>query len=133
MEISLPVAAFVEEVSFNLAGAGARDGPAIDTRDWSGSTMPDYGDGRKSGFPFLDGALLAPGNASLILQYAVPTFPIVEPIALTFSNFQTIGAVAGVWTPFSFRVTARFARLRVVDTSGAANNGIYLVAFLRGA
>lgn len=133
MEINCPVAAFVEEVSFDLLAAAARNGPAIDTRDWLGSTMPDYGDGRKFGFPFLDGAILAPGNASLILQYAVPTFPIVEPIALTFSNFQTVGVLAGQWTGFSFRVTARFARLRVLDTSGAANNGIYLVAFLRGA
>lgn len=133
MEIECPVSAFVEEVSFNLAGAGARNGPSVDTRDWLGATLPDYGDGRKFGLPFLDGAILAPGNASLILQYGVPTFPIAEPIAITFSNFQTVGVLAGQWTGFSFRVTARFGRLRVVDTSGAANNGIYLVAFLRGA
>jgi len=133
METSVPVAGLVEEVSFNLAGAASRDGDSIDTRDWFGSTMPDYSDNRKFGFPLLDGAILAPGNANLILQLAVPTFPIAEPPVLAFSNFQTVGVLAGQWVQFSFRVTARFARLRVTDTSGVANNGIYLVAALRGA
>jgi len=133
ISISAPVNAFVEEVSFNLGAGASRDGLTIDTRDWSGSTQPDFGDNRQFGFPFLDGAIRPPGVASLILQYAVPTLPIAEPPALAFSNFQTVAAPAATWTPFSFRITARFARLQVLDTSGAANNGIYLVAFLRGA
>lgn len=133
MEISIPVNAFVEEVSFDLLAAASRNGPAIDTRDWFGSTQPDFGDNRQFGFPYLDGVIRPPGNASVILQYAVPAFPIAEPPALVFSNFLTTAAPAGTWTSFSFRITARFARLQILDTSGAANNGIYFVAFLRGA
>lgn len=133
METSLPVAAFVEEVTFNLAAGVSRDGPTIDTRDWVGSTLPDFSEDRQFGFPFLDGAIQPPGNANVILQYAVPTFPIAEPPALTFTDAQIVGAAAAAWTTFSFRLLARFARLRVTDASGAANNGIYLVAFLRGA
>ena len=133
METSVPVSAFVEEVSFNLGAGASRNSLTIDTRDWFGSTQSDFGDNRQFGFPLLDGVLLAPGNASIVLQYAVPTFPIAEPPALTFSTFSTIAAAAGAWTPFSIRITARFARLQILDTSGGANNGIYLVAFLRGA
>lgn len=133
METSLPAGAILEEVSFDLGAGASRDGQAFDTRDWFGSTQPDFGDDRDFGFPFVDGAIRPPGAASLILQYAIPTFPIAEPPALTFTDFQVIAAPGGAWTPFSIRVTARFARLRVTDTSGAANNGIYLVSFLRGA
>lgn len=133
MEISVPVNAFVEEVSFNLSANASRNGLTIDTRDWFGSTQADFGDNRQFGFPFLDGAILAPGNANVLLQYAIPTFPIAEPPALAFTTFATIGALGGAWAPISFRLTARFARLQVLDTSGVANNGIYLVSFLRGA
>lgn len=133
METNVPAAAFVEEVSFNLGAGASRNGLTIDTRDWFGSTQADFGDNRQFGFPFLDGVLRPPGNASLILQYAVPTFPIAEPPVLAFSNFLTVAAPAAVWTAFNFRITARFARIQILDTSGAANNGIYLVAFLRGA
>lgn len=128
-----PIAAFIEEVSFNLAGAGARNGPTLDTRDWSGSTMPNFGVDRKFGFPILDAAILPPGNCNVILQLAVPTFPIAEPPVLAFTDAQITGAPGGAWTTLSFRISARFARLRVLDTSGAANNGIYLVSFIRGA
>lgn len=133
METEVPVSAFVEEVSFNLGAGASRNGLTIDTRDWFGSTQGDFSDNRQFGFPFLDGAIRPPGNASVILQYAVPTFPIVEPPALAFTNFQIVAAPGGAWTGFSFRITARFARLQILDTSGVANNGIYLVAFLRGA
>jgi hypothetical protein len=128
------VGAFLEpDVSFDLLGGASRDGATFDTRDWFGSTQPDFADSRQFGFPFVDGVIRPPAAVSLILQYAVPTFPIAEPPVLTFSNFLTLAAPGGAWTPFSFRVTARFGRLVVTDTSGAPNNGIYLVAFLRGA
>jgi hypothetical protein len=129
----LPSAAFYEEVGFSLGAGASRIGPVLDTADWYGSTQPDFTENRQFGFPLLDGVIHPPGNCNLILQYGVPTFPIAEPPVLSMSNYQTIGAPAATWTPFSFRVTARFARIQVVDTSGAANNGIYFVAFIRGA
>lgn len=133
METLLPVAAFVEEVSVNLGAGATRVGPTIDTRDWLGSTMPDFGTNRQAGFPILEGAVRPPGSLNVNIRYAVPTFPIAEPPVLTFSTFQTIAAPAASWTPISLRLTARFAQVQLEDTSGAANNGIYAVFFLRGA
>lgn len=126
-----PVSNFPEEVVFNLAGTGSRNGPTIDTRDWYGGSQSDFGT-RHFGFPFLDAAILAPGNANLILQYATNTTPGVEPPALTFSDFLIVGAVAGAWGVIDGkRLHARWVRVRVVDTSGVANNGIYLVYHVR--
>lgn len=135
MAISIvPTAAFVEEVSFDLLALASRSGPTIDTRDWTGSTQPDFTENRQFGFPLLEGVIRpAVGNVNLVLEYGLPTFPIAEPPVLAFSPFATIGAAVGAWTPLSFRVTSRFARLTVTDTSGGANAGVYLVAFLRGA
>ena len=76
----------------------------------------------------------APGNCSVNIQLATPAVtPPAEPPVLTFSTWQTVAAAAGAWTPISFRIPARFGRVQFVDTSGAANNGIYSVVFLRGA
>jgi len=131
-----PVGDLIEEVSFNLVALDSRNGVVIDGRDWYGSSMGDFSDNRKPGFPLLDVAVFPPlvpaGSVSLIVQYAVPTFPIAEPPVLTFSNFQTIAVPGGTWGALSLRLTARFARVRITDTSNAANNGIYLVYFLRG-
>lgn len=129
----VPVGAFVEETSFNLLALASRNGPTLDTKDWAGSTMPNFGTDRKFGFPILDGGIRPPGNCNIVLQYAVPTFPVLEPPVLTWSNGVVIGAPAATWTTFSFRISVRFARIQIVDTSGAANNGIYLVTFIRGA
>lgn len=133
MAINASVSAFLEEVSFNLGAGATHTSPTVDGKDWLGSTMPDFSDNRKFGYPILEGVVNPPGNCNLVLQYAVPTFPIAEPPVLAFSTFQTVGAPGGAWTQFSFRVGARFSRLQVVDTSGAANNGIYFCAFIRGA
>jgi hypothetical protein len=127
-----PVGDLLEEVAFNLAAGASRDGRTIDGRDWYGSAMADFTDNRKPGFPLLDLAIRPPGNASVIVQYAVPTFPLAEPPALTFTDFLTVAVPAGTWGTLALRLTARFSRVRILDTSGAANNGIYLVYFLRG-
>lgn len=127
----------VPDVSFSLGPGGIQNFNTLDAQDWKGSTIPNFGDPRKFGWPWLDGVIqthpTTGGNANLNLQYAVPTFPIAEPPVLTFSTFQTIAVPKGAWTPFSIRITARFSRLQVVDVSGVANGTIYLVAFIRGA
>jgi hypothetical protein len=133
-----PVGAFVDaDVSFSLGPGGIRNFAVLDTRDWFGSTQPDFSENRQFGFAWFEGVIqthpTTGGNAQLNLQYAVPTFPITEPPVLTFSTYQTIAVPKGAWTVFSFRITARFARLQVVDVSGLANGTIYLVSFIRGA
>ncbi len=127
-----PVGDLLEEVSFNLGAGASRDGVVIDGRDWYGSAMADFSDNRKPGFPILDLAIRPPGAVNVIVQHAVPDFPIAEPPVLTFTNFQTTAVPGATWGTPSLRLTARFARVRILDTSGAANNGIYLVYFLRG-
>lgn len=131
MEKVAPLGALIEEFSTNLAAGGTRNGPTIDSRDWYGSTQANFGT-RKFGFPVLD-LLIRPatGNVNVNVQYAVPTFPIAEPPVLTFSTFQTLGALAGAWTPLTLRITARFWRIQLEDTSGALNSGIYWVYFVR--
>lgn len=136
MEINIltPAGAFVEEVQFNLGALTSRNGPTIDTRDWFGSTQADFTENRQFGFPLLDGVVRPPGNLNVNLQVGIPTFPIAEPPAFgSFLTILTIGAPAGVPTPIQFRIPSRFLRLQFTDTSGAANNGIYHVLFLRGA
>jgi hypothetical protein len=128
-----PVGDLLEEVSFNLLAGTSRDGRVIDGRDWYGSAMADFTDNRKPGFPLLDLAIIAPGAVSVIVQHAVPVFPIAEPPVLTFLDFLTTAVPALTWGTLAIRLTARFSRVRILDTSGAANNGIYLVYFLRGA
>ncbi|MGH7259971.1 MAG: hypothetical protein ACREI9_04735 [Nitrospiraceae bacterium] len=127
-----PVGDLLEEVSFNLGAGAGRNGVAIDGRDWYGSSMADFTDNRKPGFPLLDLAIRPPGTVSVIVQYAVPTFPIAEPPVLAFTDFLVTGVPAATWGTVSIRLQARFSRVRILDTSGAANNGIYLVYFLRG-
>lgn len=132
MRYTAPIGAILEEAIFNLGAGASRNGVTLDTRDWFGSTMPDFADNRKFGFPLLDLAIRAPGNANVNVQYGQPAVVGAEPPALTWNTFSTTGAAAGAWTPLTLRITARFARVQVVDTSGAANNGIYLVYFARG-
>lgn len=121
-----PVSQLIEEVNFNLGALGSRNGPDIDTRDWYGGSQPDFTNTRKFGFPWLDGVIKPPGNVNVIIQYAVNTTPGVEPPTLTYSDFLLIGVAAGAWGSFNHRMLSRFCRVRVVDTSNAANNGIYL-------
>ena len=124
----------IEEVRFSLAGGATRQGAAIiDSRDWAGSGQADFGD-RRTGFPLLDVAVLAPGNINIVLNYAIVAVPGAEPPVLTFSARSTTAVVGAAWGFLEGqRITARFARLDITDTSGVANNNIYLVYFVRGA
>jgi len=129
---TVPVGALVEEVSFNLLALATREGVTIDGKDWYGSAQDDFGDDRKAAWPFLDVTIRPPGNVNVHLQYAVPDFPIAEPPVLNFTTFQTIGVAGGTWGSLVRRLEARFARIQVEDTSGAANDAIYLATLVRG-
>lgn len=128
----VPVGALIEEVSFNLAALATRNGVVIDGKDWYGSAQLDFGDDRKTAWPFLDLVIRPPGNVNVNLQFAVPTFPIAEPPVLTFTTFLTVGVAGGTWGSIARRLEARFARVQIEDTSNAANNAIYLAYFMRG-
>lgn len=121
---SYPVANTIEAVVFSLAALASRDGPILDTKDWSLGELGQFTDTRKSGWPFLEGAILPPGNVNVIIRLGTT--------AGVFSDWLTIAAPAGAWTPIreagfqAVRIPARFCRVRVTDTSNAANNGIDL-------
>lgn len=126
-----PLGALIEEASIDLLASATRNGPTIDGRDWSGSTQANFGT-RKFGFPILDLCVRpANGNVNVNVQFGLPTFPIAEPPVLAFTTFQTVGALVGAWTPLTLRVTTRFWRVQLEDTSGAANDAVYLVYFVR--
>lgn len=122
----------VEEDQFSLEAGASRDRQDVDTRDWMGSRMPDFGFDRDFGWPLLDVAIRPPGNLDLFVQYGVPTFPIAEPPAVVYTTAITLAVAGGTWGRIEGqRITARFFRLRVTDTSGAPNNNIYIVWFVR--
>lgn len=123
-----------EEVQFDLGAGATRDSTVIiDTRDWKGSTQADFGFNRTAAWPLLDLAVLPPGAVDIEIQYANPNFPIAEPPVLNWTTAVTQAVGAGVWGRVAgHRITARFMRIRITDTSGAPNNGIYLVWSVRG-
>lgn len=130
----IPAGALIEEASFNLGALASRNGVTVDGKSWAGSAQVDFGDNRKPAWPFLDFAIRPPGNVNVNLQYAthVPTAPVTEPPALTFTTFFTLAVTGGTWGTLERRLPARFSRIQVVDTSNAANNGIYIAHFIRG-
>lgn len=127
-----PVGVTVEEViGFNLAAGAHRDGPAIDTQDWYGSLQGNYAVARASGFPFLDLFIRAPGSVQVILRHGVNTGTMTVP-AITYYNGPTWGFLGGqVGLIRRERLAARFVQVRVLNTYGQDNNGIYLVYFVR--
>lgn len=115
---SYPIANTIEETTFNLTALASRDGPVLDLKDWTGAELAQYSDARKTGWPLLDLAIRPPGNVNVIVQLGTG--------AATFFDWLLVGAPASAWTPIRERTPGRFARVRVTDTSNAANNGIYL-------
>lgn len=128
----VPVGALIEEVVFNLAAFASREGVTIDGKDWYGSNQAEFADDRKAAWPFLDVVIRPPGNVNVNVQFATTPIPAAEPPVLTFTTWRTVGVAGGVWGDASIRVAARYWRVQVVDTSGAANNGIYFAYFVRG-
>lgn len=115
---SYPVANTIEEATFNLTALASRDGPVLDLKDWHGGNLAQYSDARKTGWPLLDFAIRPPGNVNVIVQLGTA--------AATVFDWFTQGVVGGTWGEIRIRIPGRFARVRVTDTSNAANNGIYL-------
>lgn len=115
---SYPVANTIEEPTFNLAALASRDGPVLDLKDWFGAELGQFTDTRKSGWPLLDLTIRPPGNVNVIVQLGTA--------AATFFDWFTQGVVGGTWGEIRIRIPGRFARVRVTDTSNAANNAIYL-------
>lgn len=118
MQQAVPVANTIEDATFSLVALASRDGPIIETKDWTMGDLPQFSDTRKTGWPILDIAILAPGNANVIVRVSFD--------AATFLDWQVMAAVGGSPGVFSLRIPAHFARVRVTDTSNAANNGIRL-------
>lgn len=129
--LSHPAGARVEDVLFNLTALSTRNGKTIDTSDWAGAQQADFADLRAFGFPLLDIAVRSVGALQVNVQYAVPTDPEAQPPTLAFSNVFTFALPAASWLSQTIRITARYARIQVVDTSNAVNNGNYLVSWLR--
>lgn len=128
-----PVGDRYEEVVFNLGALGTRNGKTVDSNDWAGAHAADYSVTIAVGFPWLDAAVIAPGAIQLVLQFGQAADPTVEPGVLTFTTAAVIAVVGGVWGELPRRrLSARYARINIVDTSNAANNGIYLVTYVRG-
>lgn len=128
----VPVGALVEEVVFNLGALASREGVTIDGKDWYGSTQAQFTDDRKAAWPFLDVAIRPPGNVNVNVQFATTPIPAAEPPVLTFTIERTVGVAGGTWGGVVIRVPTRFWRVQVVDTSNAANDGIYMAYFVRG-
>lgn len=116
-EQSYPIANTIEEATVALGALASRDGPVIDTKDWYGAELAQFSDARKTGWPLLDLAVRPTGNANVIIQLGVDD--------ATFTDWLLTAAAAGAWTPIRERIPGRFARVRLVDTSNAANS-IYL-------
>ena len=127
-----PAGTKIEEVLFNLTALATRNGRDCDTLDWVGGQQGDFADLRTTGWPLLDVAVRSVGALQINIQYAVPTDPEVQPPTLTYTTVSTVAVVAASWGEVKgFRVTARYVRVSITDTSNAANNGNYLVAWLR--
>ena len=119
MQQSYPIANTIEEATFNLTALASRDSPIVDLKDWYAAELGEYSDARKTGWPLYDLAIRPPaGNVNVILQLGIT--------AASFFDWFLTGALAGEWTSIRERIPGRFLRVRVTDTSNAANNSIYL-------
>lgn len=115
---SYPVANTIEEATFSLLALASRNGPVLDLKDWFGAELAQFTDTRKSGWPLLDLAIRPPGSLSVIVQLGTD--------AATFFDWFSQAVAAGTWGEIRIRIPGRFSRVRVTDTSNAANNAIYL-------
>ena len=131
---SIPESHTVVEQEFSIVLGATLDLPTIDGTDWLGAKQGDYSANRNFGYPLIDCAVfMNAGTLNIDLQYRRPTFPIDDavPVFASSTTVITVAAVALAWAELSYRLTARFSRIRLTQTGATDPVTGYVVVYVR--